>query len=228
MWWMIPIAIGSYVVKKTVDKRKQKSMYSKATVISPIEYPKISVNEPKTIFELNLSRLKGELEASKKRRIAIIGQPGAGKSSLLNLLTDGGCIPRPSIGPQTDQTNWNINTEITLTHTHDDYLFVDAPGYNTAEHRTDTFLLKFPFKSFDRIIMVISGKIHEADQKVWKRIHMCNPKKDILIVRSFSEGLELLEQNEILDDLRSKFDANIALVSNRTKTGLNVVKEHIS
>jgi GTPase Era involved in 16S rRNA processing len=167
------------------------------------------------------------MSASSKRKIAILEQPGAGKSSLLNLLTEGRCIPKPLIGPQTDQTDWSVNANITLSHTYENLLFVDAPGYNTVTHPVNTFATQFPFQVFDRVIVVVSGKILEADEKVWRALTSKKATKDILVVRTFSESLEESEQQEILLDLRRKFGMNVIFVSNRTKSGLDTVFRHI-
>jgi predicted GTPase len=217
MWWMIPIAITGYVVRKTIENGKKRS--SSAA-------PSTSYKSPTTL-EANLSKLKIKLDATTKKKIAIIGQPGAGKSSLLNQLTNGACIPTPTIGPQTDHTDWSRNTNVTMWHTYQDIIFVDAPGYNTVNHPTSSFVSMFPFQSFDRILVVVNGKVHQSDEKVWSKLIALKERGEIMLIRTFAESLESTEEQEVTTDLQRVFGHKATLVSNRNKTGLEAIKKFI-
>lgn len=59
-----------------------------------------------TLLEKNFIELKNKLDDENKIKILIIGQPGAGKSSLLQYVTNNECTPKPLIGQRTDATDW--------------------------------------------------------------------------------------------------------------------------
>ena len=79
MWWLIPIAVVGV----------GKVIYDLANEPARIN------STQKTVLETNLGRLSVQLRSQRGRKIAILGQPGAGKSSLLKGMTSGVIDPLP-------------------------------------------------------------------------------------------------------------------------------------
>lgn len=208
MWWIIPIAVAGYAIRKSRSKRRD-----------PDRKP--------TIFETNLMNLRTQLQNMSNKKIAIIGQPGAGKSTLLDRLTDQSCVPRPMIGAQTDLTNWSREIMVDLVHNNKNVIFVDSPGYCTSEHSLTSFVHHFPFDLFDKIVMVVSGKVRQADDVVWHSIASRRGRSGIFLVRTYSDSIPVEEEAEVLADLNNKFGQPAILASNRTKRGIDELKKLI-
>jgi len=152
MWWLAIPVIG-FVGKAVFD-----AITDDDTPPSP----------RKTTLQLNLERLQVELCNETAKKIAIMGQPGAGKSSLLKKLTNGEVIPSPVIGINTDATNWASDAKCNLVSRYDGNIFVDVPGYDTQTHPLIDFKLRFPFSNFDAFLFVFNGKLHAADEEVFQ------------------------------------------------------------
>ncbi|MGF9913316.1 GTPase domain-containing protein [Paenibacillus ehimensis] len=171
--------------------------------------------------------LRTKLQIMTNKKIVIIGQPGAGKSSLLDQLTDQACVPRPMIGAQTDLTNWSREIMVDLVNSYKEVVFVDSPGYCTSEHSLASFVHKFPFDMFDKIVMVVSGKVRQADDVVWHSIVSRRGRSGLILVRTYSDSIAAEEEAEVLADLHNKFRQPAILVSNRTKRGIDELKKLI-
>jgi predicted GTPase len=214
MWWLaIPPAL--WIGKKIYD------------AVTEDDTPSPSPPRRKSTLELNLERLRRELHAhsSSGRKIAILGQPGAGKSSLLKKMTNGKVVPLPVIGTQTDATNWADDFQCNLLSHYDNYAFVDVPGYDTSSHPTHIFSTSFPFEQFDAFIFVIHGKLHSSDENIFRLI--AQSKKHLCIARSFSDSLEDHEKISLENDIRLRLSLHeshpILLFSNRTGDGINAI-----
>lgn len=207
MWWLIPIAVVGV----------GKVIYDAIANGSDIE-----MSRKRSILESNLDRLGIELRSRNEKKVGILGQPGAGKSSLLKGMTGGAVRPLPVIGTQTDATNWSEDTNCPLLSFHQEYVFVDVPGYDTASHPTSVFILNFPWNQFDIFILVIGGKLHLADESIYMRIEQ--EGKKIYFARSFSESLDESDKVAALRDLRTRFSASkkkrVIFFSNRTGDGV--------
>ncbi|WP_040207193.1 GTPase [Neobacillus jeddahensis] len=207
MWWIPVTLVGGYLVKK-VREDKKTSSYT----------PTI------TTLERNMNRLSLALnEMNNKKKIAVLGQPGAGKSTLIDLLTSHQCSPRPSIGQKTDATNWSESIEVDLLFIYRDYVFVDVPGYDTSTHPIDHFIQSFPFHEFDRFLFVVKGKIHQADEEMWNILKALSLLEKTQIVRSYSDTLNSKEKLEIKKDLFRYFRKKPLFISSRYKEGLEEV-----
>lgn len=185
------------------------------------------------ILNQNFNRLEHYLNVSSQRSIAVIGQPGAGKSSLIRKITNGRCEPEPIIGQQTDATDWSTNPSVNLVHYSGKSIFIDTPGYGTAKHPLSSYLSHFPFNSIDYFLYIIKGKIHQTDEEMFQYLNeLANQTSNIILIRSYSDDLTDEEKLQIKRDLFAKLrykSHNIPLVflSNRTGDGISEIKEYI-
>jgi GTPase Era involved in 16S rRNA processing len=211
MYWLIPVGIiaGVTWIMSTEDEVKSKT-YS--------------------LLEKNFRKLKKKLEEENKTKILIIGQPGAGKSSLLKYITNNKCIPKPIIGQKTDATHWHDKLQSDFFHRYSESVYVDSPGYDTKNHPLHSYLDYFPFSSFQKVIFVLHGKIHDSDKKILMEIKSKVKLKSIIIVHSFSEKSSVVIRKEIKDDVAKVFNINIPLVffSSKIKEGINEVQSFIN
>lgn len=217
MWWWL--GLGGLATAKLL--------------IDVFNDPPATPQKKLSILETNLSRLRLELHSENSRRIAILGQPGAGKSSLLKRMTQGKVRPLPVIGVETDATNWSDSTDCHLLSRYDEYTFIDVPGYDTIQHPLHTMRMHFPFSDMDVYILVIRDKLRNADQEIFRAISRSG--KPVCVVRSFAETLDSNERNQVKRDLQNRFELdkgiNIEFFSSRTKEGISrifgFVKKHV-
>lgn len=171
------------------------------------------------------ARLRSELLAAHRahRKVALLGQPGGGKSTLLDLVTDRGCVPRPVIGQRTDASEWSRWEEGPQgppVLRYRDFAFVDAPGYDTLAHPAAVFAEAFPFDVFDRILLVLGGKVRAADDRIWRALRQRSLTAKTLVARGFAESLTEEERAAVSAELSGRFDGRFVLFSNRERTGL--------
>lgn len=216
MWWLVVPAVG--LLGKLV--------------IDALDEPQTAPSRPrtKTILEKNLSRLRTELQSMGQHRIAILGQPGAGKSSLLKKMTSGKVIPLPVIGAETDATNWAERDDCNLLSRFKHYTFIDVPGYDTASHPADVMLNNFPFSGFDAYVFVVRGKLRAADERIFAAISESG--KPVCVARSFADSTDDEERAAITHDLHQRLgmakDHHIGFFSNRTGEGISAIFDAIS
>lgn len=211
MWWLaIPPAL--WVGKKIYDAVTEEDSY-------------VPSSPTKSTLERNLERLKSELHSHSGRKIAIIGQPGAGKSSLLKKMTNGQVVPLPLIGSQTDATSWADSSSCHLLSRYENHAFVDVPGYDTSAHPVHVFSNSFPFNDFDAFIFVVHGKLHSSDENIFRSIRYA--KKHLCVARSFSDSIEHHEKIPLENDIRLRLSLDeshpIFLFSNRTGEGIESI-----
>ena len=106
-------------------------------------------------------RKKAEEANSTPVRVALFGQPGAGKSSIINAIV-GEKIA--TVGSHTDTT---VTEE---KYTWNGLYFCDLPGYGTAKFPAETFFKRFDVLSFDIFLCVSSEKFTEADTAFWQKL----------------------------------------------------------
>lgn len=189
---------------------------------------------PRSVLENNLNRLREIDSLDFDSKLAVIGQPGSGKSSLLMSVTEGNCHPKPKISNKTDATNWSLTDDIEQVIVFEDSIFVDTPGYDTASHSIRSYVNHFPFKVFSKIIFVFSGKIHNSDEQMLNHLYhfFGNQFSEYVIaVRTYSENLTKSERKLIKEDLLARFPyydkENVFFVCNKTKSGIAGLKKSL-
>lgn len=211
MWWLIVPAVG-LLGKIVIDALDEPS-------------PAASKSRVKSTLERNLARLRSELRAAGQHRIVILGQPGAGKSSLLKKMTAGKVVPLPVIGAETDATNWADSADCNLLSRFGHYTFVDVPGYDTATHPVDVVLNEFPFGDADVYVFVVRGKLRGADEQIFRAI--ARSGKPVCVARSFADSLSDDERTAVTLDLHQRFglaaDHHIGFFSNRSGDGVTAI-----
>lgn len=143
--------------------------------------------------------LKWNGEDNGKVKIAMFGQPGAGKSSLINEL----------VGEKIAQVSAETDTtKKTQVIEYNDVIFVDLPGYDTSEYPANAYFTQFEPLQYDLFVCVFSGKIQAADVELFSKLAKCG--RQCIIVRNKADGLYDPEksketlQGEIIDDVRNQ------------------------
>ncbi|MGQ9847538.1 MAG: GTPase [Bacteroidales bacterium] len=157
-------------------------------------------------------------------KIALFGQPGSGKSSIINKLVGVNVV---KTGVSTDKT---VEAEIVSWN---DLLLVDLPGYGTTKFPANEFFDKFNVDNFDLYLCVYSGKLHEADTNFFRELS--SNGKICIFTRNFldtiwQEGIELdFLKKEIIEDTRKQIgsEVNVYFTSCRTGEGLKELSEAI-
>ncbi|MEF8759171.1 MAG: GTPase [Candidatus Accumulibacter sp. UW25] len=222
MWWLAIPLIG------LVGKAVYDAVTDEDEIPPPRSFPPKKI-KTHTILELNLVRLGDQVRSHSGYKIAILGQPGAGKSSLLKKMTNSKVKPLPVIGAQTDATDWSRDVACNLLSVYENYSFADVPGYDTWSHPLKAFSSYFPFRYFDAYIFVVHGKLHSSDEDVFRLI--AGSGRKICIARSFCDNIESDDIKSVENDIRTRLScsdsAPILFFSNRTGTGVDSVFDSV-
>lgn len=152
-----------------------------------------------TTLVTNFRTLRDLTRKPDPRRVAFLGQAGAGKSTIVDKLSMGHAHPRPVIGVHTNATNWAQRTDVDLLCRWPGLVAADCPGYDTRTHPVAAFVTHFPFANFDKIVLVIHGKIRAADVDIYQAIRHAGMTP--LVVRSHAESLDASDRDRVTKDL---------------------------
>lgn len=171
----------------------------------------------------NIKRLLNK-ELNVKVSVALFGQPGSGKSSLVNKLVGEKVA---EVGVETDKTVEAAEYEAKGLR------FVDLPGYGTKHFPKDTYFKRFNIPKFDLFLCVTSGKLHQADTEFFQELIKLN-KVCIFVVNKHDElweddaNIEELEKRKVEDITRhTGREVKIIFTSCRLDTGLNTLDEEV-
>lgn len=159
-------------------------------------------------------------------KIAVVGQPGAGKSSIINAL----------IGHKVARTGQG--TDITRKGVRYRYEFleiVDLPGYGTTMFPLSEWKEKFKIHQYDIIFFVFSGKLTGDDCALFASVADYNKsghKKPLLLIRNHCNDLESNEDREaIRRDIYSKLPEGLVgelyFVDCRYQNGIDKLRNEI-
>jgi len=150
--------------------------------------------------------------------VALFGQPGAGKSSLINKIVGQKVA---EVGVETDKTVEAASYEAKGLR------FVDLPGYGTKFFPKESYFQKFDIQQFDLFLCVTSGKLHQADTEFFQEL-VRRGKVCIFVVNKHDElwedGVEVkeLERRKINDITKHVGQpVTIQFTSCRKSTGLD-------
>lgn len=171
-----------------------------------------------TKFQEVLNLVKKEEAAY--TRIAVVGQPGAGKSSLINNLLG---EKLAKVGQDTDNT---------VDVTEYDFNFMkilDTPGYGTEKFRFSEWKRRFHPEKFDVIIYVFSGKFTDSDDDLFDELKKY--KKPTFLVRNHSTDLfNAGDRDAVKEDLKNRYGnyEKLYFVScGREKEGVDELRSNI-
>ncbi|MEQ1226000.1 GTPase [Acinetobacter pittii] len=162
-----------------------------------------------------------ELWENTEVKIAITGQSGSGKSSLINAIAGSKVAPVGFVETTMEPKEYKTENGIIL---------VDLPGCGTANFPFETYIDDMQISSFDAIILVTANRFYEADIKLFNYV-VNNLKKPIFLVRTkmdtaVRDGAEdnNLSRDEVIEmvlkDMIHNTDADpskIYLVSSKQK-----------
>lgn len=157
-------------------------------------------------------------------KIAVIGQPGAGKSTLINNL----------VGKPVAETG--VGTDTTRKEEAYDYNFqkiVDLPGYGTKMFTFPEWSKEFAPNKYDVFLCVFKGKLHEDDEKLFLDLEKFSQERQrvFFLIRTHSEALSEPEKDSVRSDIISKslnvFDSVYFVELGRNKLGIDDLKSAI-
>ncbi|MGE5516209.1 MAG: GTPase [Bacteroidota bacterium] len=176
-------------------------------------------------IEVDINQIKEALRADDqvKVRVALFGQPGAGKSSLINRLAGLRPPKAAPVGVETDKTVDEARYE------HGDLFLHDLPGYGTQRFPADGFYERFALNEKDLFLCVISGKLHSGDVALFKELKI-HGKVCLFVVNQcdslYEDGktTEELKQAKATD-IRKYVgeDVSVHFASCRTSEGLDAL-----
>ncbi|WP_026440833.1 GTPase [Acidocella facilis] len=143
-------------------------------------------------------RQNAEKSAKTPVYIALFGQPGAGKSSLINAITGKPDLVKVGVG--------NDETFEREDHEWNGLFLSDLPGYGTARFPADKYREKFKIDQFDIFLCVTSGKLKEDDILFFRQLRQDG--KHCIFVRNKIDAEYQPGQTDA--DLRARIKENLA------------------
>ncbi|MTV50807.1 hypothetical protein GJ688_17895 [Heliobacillus mobilis] len=165
-------------------------------------------------------------------KVALFGQPGAGKSSIVNKLV-GKKVAKVSPRTDTTQSSSDYQMEDKQEFASNSMLIVDLPGYGTSKFPKEGYYDNFALDEIDLFLCVFSGKFHSSDTELFNLLKAKG--KQCIFIRNKSddiwdddENIDKLYQT-IIDDLRSQIKSNeqVIFTSCRNGNGFEELNEAI-
>ncbi|MDQ7017348.1 MAG: GTPase domain-containing protein [Gammaproteobacteria bacterium] len=175
--------------------------------------------------DIDVMRKKLEEEKKNMVSVALFGQPGAGKSSIINKII-GKNIAEVSV--ETDKTTEEESFVFNGLN------FVDLPGYGTKKFPKEEYFNKFNIEGFDLFLCVTSGKLHQADTEFFKKLSkggkvclfVANKHDDLWEEGVSIEQLEIRKASDIRKHVGREVD--VIFTSCKETTGFDELNLKIS
>lgn len=160
-----------------------------------------------------------------KVRVALFGQPGSGKSSLINALVGQDLA---EVGVHTDTTT------VSKRYEWEGLILTDLPGYDTEKFPREKYFEQFDIHSFDLFICVFQDKFREADSRFFRDLKSVG--KTCLFVRNKSDNLwqrgktrDELQQQIVADTRKHTGDSSVDVIftSCQTYSGLESLADGV-
>ncbi len=163
------------------------------------------------IEELQQNYIKKQSEKGVKIKVGLIGQPGAGKSSLINKLVGEEIF---EVGVHTDTTVDMQMREL------EQMIIVDLPGYGTKNFPVDDWVNEFRPWDLDLYLFVFSGKLRESDGQLFEYLKRWQTERNHphFIVRNKAD--EIWDEDRSDEELRGDiiYDVNSKMRSRGSRT----------
>lgn len=159
-------------------------------------------------------------------RVAVFGQPGAGKSSLVNGLTG---RSQARVGVHTDTTT---DARVYACGQLD---LIDLPGYGTERFPSATYAERFQTSSFDLFLCVTSNKLTQSDVELFRALRAAG--KTCIFVRHQADTLWAIDltrdelERGVVEDIHQELGdgtVTVLFTSCRTGAGLDALSSAIS
>lgn len=170
--------------------------------------------------------IRKQLEQDEKTMVsvALFGQPGAGKSSLINAIVGEKVA---EVGVETDKT------VEAAEYVHKGLKLVDLPGYGTKSFPKDEYFQRFGIQNLDLFLCVTSGKLLDADTQLFQELAH-RGKACIFVVNRhdelWEEGVDKKElEARKVHDIHKHVGKPVKVIftSCRQKTGLDLLEKEI-
>jgi small GTP-binding protein len=157
-------------------------------------------------------------------KIALFGQPGAGKSSLINKI----------IGEDVAEVAVRTDTTVEAKcYKHNGLEFWDLPGYGTAKFPKETYFGNFKITTFDLFLCVSSGKLLAADTEFFQKleeigktcIFVSNKSDEIWQDGVDIETLKKSKEEDVIKQVGKKI--KLFFTSCRSRAGLDSLQQEI-
>lgn len=171
-------------------------------------------------------QLRERIQADDQVRvsIALFGQPGCGKSSLINRLTGQKLATegvRNDVTTERRDYEWN------------GLCLVDLPGYDTSMFPAHEYLARFGVLEFDLLLCVFDGKFHQADTELFHEV--TRRGKTCLFVRNkhdtlWQDGRDLADlEQDVVENVAGQIGEKhpVYFTSCRLNTGLGELEAAI-
>lgn len=149
----------------------------------------------------NINEIKEELRRlteEEKVKIAFFGQPGAGKSSLINEI----------VGEEVSQVSSYTDTTVDAEpYEWNNLVLMDLPGYGTEMFPKETYWNQFNIDEYDLFLCVLSGKWHDSDTEFFNKLK--NKGKVCIFVRNQSDNL--FDKRKSIDQIKAEIKVDISL-----------------
>jgi small GTP-binding protein len=152
----------------------------------------------------NIQEIINELgkEKNTKINIALFGQPGSGKSSLIN------AIIGENVAEVSTRTDTTTEEGSVVWGEDDSLLLTDLPGFGTSQFPANEYWQRFTLDKYDLFICVFSGKFHQADDELFNKI--IEKGKPCIFVRNYSDTLFDTKRLKTKDDLKAEIREAVA------------------